>query len=90
MDEPVQHLGRAVDAVGDEALGIEIELLHRARDHALRREDLRLTDRRRRLDVDDDRVVALERPPSFMPIARMSTGFSERRSPNKPAPCSYS
>src|SRR5262249_8865090 len=35
VHEPVQHLGRAIGAVTDQALGIQIEVLQRALDHAL-------------------------------------------------------
>ena len=51
---------RAVGAVGDQPLGVEAEALHRAVDHGARGADLRLADRARRLDVDDDRIVCVD------------------------------
>src|SRR5215470_18354729 len=35
MDEPVQHLSRAIGAVADEAFGIQVEACDRPLDHAL-------------------------------------------------------
>src|SRR5947207_2683016 len=52
MNQPVQHLGRAIGAVADEALGVEIEACNRPLDHALGRRHLGLTDRRRRCRRD--------------------------------------
>src|SRR6059058_721878 len=60
MDQPIQHLGRAIGAVADEALGIEIEACNRPLDHALGCRHLGLTDRRRRLDIDNDRVLDID------------------------------
>ena len=60
MDKPVQHLGRAVGTVANQALGIQIKALERALDHALYRQGFRLPDRRRGLDVDNDRVVHVD------------------------------
>jgi len=60
VHEPVQHLGRAIGAVADQALGIQVEVLQRALDHALCRQHLGLADRRRRLDIDNDRMVGID------------------------------
>ena len=48
VHEPVQYLGRAIGAVADQALGIQVEVLQRALDHALCRQYFGLADRRRR------------------------------------------
>jgi hypothetical protein len=40
MDEPAEHLGRAIGAVAHKPGGVEIEAFHRAFDHALRGQNL--------------------------------------------------
>ena len=45
---------KAVGAVPYQPGGVELEALHCALDHVLSRKDFSLTDRRRRLDIDDD------------------------------------
>ena len=60
IDEPAEHLGRAIGAVTHDLGGIEIEAFHRAFDHALRGQDLGLPDRGGCLDIDDDRVVDVD------------------------------
>src|SRR5438067_10639310 len=46
MNQPVQHLGRAIGAVADEALGVEIEGCNGPLDHGLGGRDLGLAGRR--------------------------------------------
>jgi hypothetical protein len=46
MDQPAEHLGRAVSAVAHQPSRIEIEALHRPFDHALCGQNLGLPDRR--------------------------------------------
>ena len=60
IDQPVQHLGRAVGGVANQPGRVEIEAFARALDHPLGRRHLGLADRRRRLDIDDDRVVDID------------------------------
>ena len=59
-DQPGEHLGRAIGAVGGQPLGLEAEAVLGALDHGARRADLGLADRRGRLDVDDDGVVEVD------------------------------
>src|SRR5204862_874599 len=47
IDQPVQHLGRSLGGVADEALGVEVDACNRPLDHALGRRRLGLTDRGR-------------------------------------------
>jgi hypothetical protein len=61
VHEPVQHLGRAIGAVADQALGIQVEVFQRALDHALCRPHFGLADRRRCLDIDNDRMVGIDK-----------------------------
>jgi len=60
IDQPVQHLGRSMGGVADQLGRIEIEVRERALDHALCRQHLGLTDRRRRFDIDNNRVVGID------------------------------
>jgi hypothetical protein len=60
IDQPVQHLGCSIGGVADQLSRIEIEAFERALDHALCRQHLGLTDRRRCFDIDDDRVVGID------------------------------
>jgi hypothetical protein len=60
MHEPIEHLGRAIGAVANQALGIQVQVFQRALDHALCRQDFGLADRRCRLDIDNDRVVGTD------------------------------
>lgn len=56
IDQPAKHLGRAVGAVTQKAGGIQIEAIHRAFYHAFCSQDLGLSDRGRRFDINDDPV----------------------------------
>ncbi len=60
IDQPGKHLGRAVAAVTEEPVRIEIEPFERALNHAFGGQHLRLPDCRRRLDIDDDRVLDVD------------------------------
>ena len=60
IDQPAEHLGRAISTVAHELGRIEIEALHRAFDHVFGGEHLGLPDRRGCLDIDDDRVVKVD------------------------------
>ena len=60
IDEPAQHLGRAVGAVAGEPGRIEVETVHRPLDHALGRGHLDLADGGDRLDVHDDAMVEVD------------------------------
>ena len=52
LNQPVEHLSRAVGGVADQLGRGEIEAFERALDHALGRRHLGLANRRRRLDID--------------------------------------
>ena len=60
IDEPTEHLGRAISAVGGEPFRVKPEALFSALDHGARRADLSLPDRAACLDIDDDRVVEID------------------------------
>lgn len=60
VDQPGEHLGRAVAAVTDEPARIEVKPLQRALHHALGGQCLRLPDCRRRLNTEDDRVLDVD------------------------------
>jgi hypothetical protein len=60
IDEPAEHLGRAVGAVAGEPGRIEIEAVDRSLDHALGRGHLGLADGGGRLAVDDDSMVEVD------------------------------
>ena len=60
IDEPAQHLGRAVRAVAGEPGRIEVETVDRPLDHALGRGHLGLADGGGRLDVHDDPMVDVD------------------------------
>ena len=60
IDQPGEHLGRAIAAVTEEPAWIEIKPLQRALDHALSGQYLRLADCRRCLNIDDDRVLDVD------------------------------
>ncbi len=60
VDQPVQHLGVSVGGVADQLFRIESEAVERTLDHALCRQHLGLTDRGRRFNLDDDRVVDID------------------------------
>jgi hypothetical protein len=60
MDQPGEHLGRAIGAVGAEPLGIEPEAVLDPLDHGPRRPNLRLPDGAAGLDVDNDGVVEVD------------------------------
>jgi hypothetical protein len=60
LDEPAQHLGRAVGAVAGEPSRIEVEAVDRPFDHALGRPHLGLADGGGRLDVHDDPMVEVD------------------------------
>ena len=60
IDQPIQHLGRSIGGVADQLGRIEIEACERALDHALCRQHFGLTDRRRRFDIYNDRVVGID------------------------------
>jgi hypothetical protein len=60
VDQPTQHIGRAIGAVGHQSGGIEIEAFHRTFDHAPCGKDLGLPDRRGRFNIDDDRVLDID------------------------------
>lgn len=57
FDQPAQHLGRAVDGVGDQFPGVEAEAVAGAHDHVHGGAGLGLPDRRGGLHIDDHRVV---------------------------------
>src|SRR5207344_2728768 len=60
VNEPSEHLGRAVSTVGSQALGTEPEAIFGALNHCAGRTDLGLTDSSRRLDIDDDRRLQVD------------------------------
>src|SRR5215475_8262146 len=60
VDQPADHLSRAVSAVAHEFGRIEVEALHRTFDHAFGGEELGLSDRRGCFDIDDDRVLGVD------------------------------
>ncbi|MET4236289.1 hypothetical protein ABIB83_004698 [Bradyrhizobium sp. I1.8.5] len=60
IDQPGEHLGRAVAAVTEEPVRIEIKPLRRALNHALGGQYVRLPDCRRRLNIDDNRVLDID------------------------------
>ena len=61
VDQPVEHLGRAKGTVAREARRVEIEALLGAPDHPLGVGDFRLADGGGRLDINDDRVVEIDK-----------------------------
>jgi hypothetical protein len=72
---------------------VQIEALHRAFDHPLCGQDLGLTDRGRRFDIDDDRVVAVDQvvgrvgeegrsPPRAGSAGAMNFGVTSLAAPN--------
>jgi hypothetical protein len=73
IDQPAEHLGRAVGAVSKEAGGIEIEALHRAFYHAFCGQNLGLPDRGGRFDIDDDPIVDVDHVVGGIAEERLST-----------------
>ena len=60
MNQPGEHLGRAVGAVGGQPFRVEAEAILGAVDHGACRADLGLADRAARLDIDDDGMVEVD------------------------------
>ena len=60
IDQPAEHLSRAVSAVAHEPGRIDVEALHRTFDHAFGGEDLGLSDRRGCFNINDDRVLDVD------------------------------
>jgi hypothetical protein len=60
IDQPAEHLGRAIGAIAHEPSGVETEAVHRALDHALSGEDFGLPDRRCRFDINNDSVFDID------------------------------
>ena len=59
VDQPADHLSRAVSAIAHESGRIEVEALHRTFDHAFGGEDLGLSDRRGCFDIDYNSVLGI-------------------------------
>src|SRR4029079_2022870 len=60
MHAPTKHLARAIGAVAQEPRWVEIEAFLRAFDHAPCGKNFGLSDRCRRFDIDDDRILDVE------------------------------
>ena len=60
MDQPIQHLGRAVCSVADQLGRIEIEVFERTLDHTPCRCGFGLPDGRCCLDINDDRILRVD------------------------------
>ena len=60
VDEPGEHLGRAVAGVGDQLARPQIVSIGNARDHALCCGHLGLADGSARLDIDDDGMLHID------------------------------
>ena len=61
VDQPVEHLGRAIGTIAREARRMEDEALLGALDHPLGGGDFRLADGGGRLAINDDRVVEIDK-----------------------------
>src|SRR3979490_1576768 len=86
VDQPAEHLSRAIGAVAEKTGWIKIEALHRAFDHTFCGQNLGLPDRGRRFDINDDRVVDIdqvvggigeERLPTWAPVHRAAGSAGE-------------
>ena len=60
IDQPAEHLGRAIGAVAHELGRVEVEALHRPFHHSFGSQHFGLSDRRGGLDIDDDRVLDID------------------------------
>jgi hypothetical protein len=60
VDQPAEHLGRAVGAIAHEPGGIEAEAIHRALNHALGGQNVGLLDGHGGLYIDDDRMLDID------------------------------
>src|SRR6201993_4330112 len=60
VNQPAQHVGRAIGAITEEPGRMKSEVLCCSLDHALGGENLRLPDRRCRLNIDNDRILNID------------------------------
>ena len=60
LDQPGEVLGRAIGAVGNQALRLEAEALGGPIEHSARGADFGLADGAARFDIEDDRVVGID------------------------------
>src|ERR1700690_3859886 len=82
IDQPAEHVGRAIGTVAHKLDGMQTEAFHRAFDHALRSQNLGLPDRSGRFDIDDDRVVDIDQivgGVSEEGLSAMGSGPARRR-----------